>query len=310
MKDDRHHLLNGLHAWRDAHRDAARRSLQRRLQAPVLTMISIAVLGFILTLPAYLWILLDNARALSSHLDHEPRIALYLDAAEPERLDTLEAELARLETVDRWTRTDADTALAKYRASLSDPGLLEWLEENPLPHVLDIVPAEATPERVAALREQLAALAPEATLVSDDEWVRQLNSLHALGLRILGVVAVLLGLGALLVLALASAAELRERREEIAISRISGATHRFLRRPSLYGGIMTGLGGGILAAILLLTGIGISRAPLDAAASAFGLEFTLRVPGPEDLLALIAVGVLLGWAGARLGSSYALRDAP
>ncbi|MGM0553386.1 MAG: cell division protein FtsX [Pseudomonadota bacterium] len=307
---ERRDRLDGIHAWLDAHRDAARRSLQRRLQAPVLTLISIAVLGFILTLPAYLWVLLDNARALSAHLDHEPRIALYLDRAEPERLDALEARLAEMDSVRRWTRTDADAALANYRASLSDPTLLEWLDENPLPHVLDVVPASATPERVAALRERLAALAPEATLVSDDEWVRQLNSLHGLGLRILGVIAILLGLGAVLVLALASASELRERREEIAISRISGATHRFLRRPSLYGGLITGLGGGLVAVVLLLLGIGWSRAPLDATAAAFGLEFSLRLPGFGDLLALVAIAVILGWGGARLGSNYALRDAP
>ncbi|WP_018879341.1 MULTISPECIES: ABC transporter permease [unclassified Thioalkalivibrio] len=303
-------LLDTVPAWLEAHRDAARRSLQRRLQAPVLSLISIAVLGFILALPAYLWVLLDNARALSAHVNHEPRIALYLDAVEPDTVAALERHLETDARIERWTWIDADEALARYREGLSDPGLLDWLDDNPLPDVVDVLPATAEPETVAALRQALADTAPGATVVSDDEWVRQLNSLHQLGLRILAVVGALLGLGALLILALATASELRERREEIAISRISGATHRFLRRPSLYGGLITGLGGGIFAGLLLLVGIGLSRAPLEQAAAAFDLPFQLALPGGSHLLTLLLAGLLLGWLGARLGSGHALRDAP
>ncbi|WP_024327648.1 ABC transporter permease [Thioalkalivibrio sp. AKL19] len=303
-------MLDVVPAWLEAHRDAGRRSLQRRMQAPVLSLISIAVLGFILALPAYLWVLLDNARALSAHVDHDPRIALYLDGVEAATVADLERHLETDARVERWTWIDADDALATYREGMSDPGLLDWLDENPLPDVVDVVPATADPDTVAALREALAATAPDATVVSDDEWVRQLNSLHQLGLRILAVVGALLGLGALLILALATASELRERREEIAISRISGATHRFLRRPSLYGGLITGLGGGIFAGILLLIGIGLSRAPLEQAAAAFDLEFALGLPGASHLLTLLLAGLLLGWLGARLGSGHALRDAP
>ncbi|WP_018877209.1 ABC transporter permease [Thioalkalivibrio sp. ALE28] len=303
-------LLDTVPAWLEAHRDAARRSLQRRLQAPVLSLISIAVLGFILALPAYLWVLLDNARALSAHVDHEPRIALYLDAVEPDTVAALERHLETDARIERWTWIDADEALARYREGLSDPGLLDWLDDNPLPDVVDVLPATAEPETVAALRQALADTAPGATVVSDDEWVRQLNSLHQLGLRILAVVGALLGLGALLILALATASELRERREEIAISRISGASHRFLRRPSLYGGLITGLGGGVFAGLLLLVGIGLSRAPLEQAAAAFDLPFQLALPGGSHLLTLLLAGLLLGWLGARLGSGHALRDAP
>ncbi|WP_028485050.1 ABC transporter permease [Thioalkalivibrio sp. ALE17] len=303
-------LLDTVPAWLEAHRDAARRSLQRRLQAPVLSLISIAVLGFILALPAYLWVLLDNARALSAHVDHEPRIALYLDAVEPDTEAALERHLETDARIERWTWIDAEEALARYREGLSDPGLLDWLDDNPLPDVVDVLPATAEPETVAALRQALADTAPGATVVSDDEWVRQLNSLHQLGLRILAVVGALLGLGALLILALATASELRERREEIAISRISGATHRFLRRPSLYGGLITGLGGGVFAGLLLLVGIGLSRAPLEQAAAAFDLSFQLALPGGSHLLTLLLAGLLLGWLGARLGSGHALRDAP
>ncbi|PYG01511.1 cell division transport system permease protein [Thioalkalivibrio sp. ALE21] len=303
-------LRDRLGAWREAHADAARRSLARRLQAPVMSLISIAVLGFILALPAFLWVLLDNARALSAHVDHEPRIAVYLEAGESDALQEHARELERLADVGRVTAVPAERALEDYRADLADPALLDWMDGNPLPDTLDVVPERSDPETVTRLETALAERFPDATLVSDDEWVRQLNALYQLGTRVLTIVAGLLGLGALLVLALASASELRERREEITIARISGATHRFLRRPSLYGGVYGGLGGGLFAVLLLYLGTWLAREPLETAAGAFDIDYALRLPGPEVALGVVMAAVILGWAGARLGSGHALRDAP
>lgn len=297
-----------LEAWLYNHADAARRSFRRRVDAPGQTLIMIAVLGFILALPAYLWLLLDNARALSASIDHEPRIALYLDDADADALVDAAERVAALPGVARLTPIGADEALEEYRASLPDPALLDWLEGNPLPAIIEVVPLERTPEAVEALEARLAMLLPEAMSVSDHEWVRQLQALHTAGQRVLLVVAGLLALGVTLILSVAAASELRERHEEIAIARITGATDRFLRRPSLYGGLLLGLGGGVFSLLLLGAGVLLTRAPVEAAASVFGLPLVFAAPEARVGLILIGTGLVLGWIGARLGSGAALRD--
>lgn len=297
-----------LEAWLYNHADAARRSFRRRVDAPGQTLIMIAVLGFILALPAYLWLLLDNARALSTNIDHEPRIALYLDDADAEALADATLRIAALPGVGQVTPIGADEALEEYRASLPDPALLDWLEGNPLPAIIEVVPLERTPEAVEALEAHLALLLPEAMRVSDHEWVRQLQALHTAGQRVLLVVAGLLALGVTLILSVAAASELRERREEIAISRITGATDRFLRRPSLYGGLLLGLGGGLFSLVLLGAGVMLTRAPVEAAASVFGLPLVFAAPEARVGLILLGTGLVLGWIGARLGSGAALRE--
>jgi len=297
-----------LEAWLYNHADAARRSLWRRLHAPGQTLILVAVLGFILALPAYLWLLLDNARALSAGVDHEPRIALYLDDTGVETLTEAAARIDALPGVAGAVAIGADEALASYRVSLPDPALLDWLEDNPLPSIIEVLPLERSPEAVAALEQQLATLLPEATIVSDHEWVRQLEALHTAGLRVLLVIGTLLGLGITLILAVASATELRERREEISISRITGATDRFLRRPSLYGGLLLGLGGALFSLILLWAGVLLTREPVEEAAAVFGLPFAFAGPEARIGLMLIGAGLMLGWIGGRLGSTAALRD--
>ncbi len=297
-----------LEAWLSNHADAALRSFRRRVDAPGQTLILIAVLGFILALPAYLWLLLDNARALSTSIDHEPRIALYLDDADAEALADATLRIAALPGVGQVTPIAADEALEEYRASLPDPALLDWLEGNPLPAIIEVVPLERTPAAVAALEARLALLLPEAMRVSDHEWVRQLQALHTAGQRVLLVVAGLLALGVTLILSVAAASELRERREEIAISRITGATDRFLRRPSLYGGLLLGLGGGFFSLVLLGAGVMLTRAPVEAAASMFGLPLVFAAPEARVGLILLGTGLVLGWIGARLGSGAALRE--
>ncbi|AGA31917.1 Cell division protein FtsX [Thioalkalivibrio nitratireducens DSM 14787] len=308
MKKDGSERAGCLEAWLHNHADAAVRSFRRRLAAPGQTLIMIAVLGFILALPAYLWLLLENARALSSDIDHEPRIALYLDDITAEELAATVERVGALDGIARVDATGADQALDAYRASLPDPALLDWLDENPLPAIVEVVPLQHTPEAVQALESRLTDLLPRATLISDHEWVRQLDALHGAGLRILMVIAGLLALGITLILAVASAAELRERREEISISRITGATDRFLRRPSLYGGLMIGLGGGLVSYGLLWIGVGLTRLPVEEAAAVFGLPLVFVGPRLQLALLLATSGVLLGWLGARLGSGAALRD--
>lgn len=297
-----------LEAWLYNHADAARRSLGRRLHAPGQTLILVAVLAFILALPAYLWLLLDNARSLSAHVDHEPRISLYLDGADSDSLNAAAARVDALPGVAAVLSIDAEEALATYRTSLPDPALLDWLDDNPLPAIIEVLPLDRSPEAVAALVHSLGILLPESTILSDHEWVRQLEALHAAGLRVLFVISALLALGITLILAVASAAELRERREEIAISRITGATDRFLRRPSLYGGLFLGLGGGLFSLFLLWIGVSLTRGPVEGVAMVFGLPFAFRGPEVHVGLLLIGAGLLLGWIGSRLGSASALRD--
>ncbi|AHE99621.1 cell division protein FtsX [Thioalkalivibrio paradoxus] len=308
MKKDGSERAGCFEAWLHNHADAAIRSSRRRLSAPVQTLIMIAVLGFILALPAYLWLLLENARALSADLDHEPRIALYLDDVGAAELAAKVEQVGDLEGIAQVDATGADQALDAYRASLPDPALLDWLDANPLPAIIEVVPLQHTPEAVQALETRLAERLPDAMLISDHEWVRQLEALHGAGLRILLVIAGLLGLGITLILAVASAAELRERREEISISRITGATDRFLRRPSLYGGLTIGLGGGLFSYALLWIGVGLTRLPVEEAAGVFGLPLVFVGPQLQLAALLTGAGALLGWLGARLGSGAALHD--
>lgn len=307
MKRDPGERAGCVEAWAHNHRDAAWRSLRRRLMAPGQSILMVAVLGLVLALPTYLWVILDDLRGVTAELDHQPRIALYLDGLVASEVEAIAAELGQMADVRTVSAQTAEQALRQYRGQLPDPGLLDWLDDNPLPAAFDILPLVQEPLQVRALSARVQTRYPQGTVISDDVWVQQVHALHQAGVRILLVLAALLGLGIVFTLAIATTAELNERQEELAIAQMMGATDRFLRRPSLYSGFWIGLGGGMVAALLLYLGLQSSAAAIEQAALTLGVD--LQITGPDWRLGISVLlsGLALAWLGARIGSALALR---
>jgi len=78
-------------------------------------------------------------------------------------------------------------------------------------------------------------------------------------------------------------------REEIAVSKLLGATDNFIHRPFYYTGAMLGLAAGVVA----LAAVALSLQPLNTAvgefAQLYGSTFTLGVLGPLESAGLLAI---------------------
>jgi cell division transport system permease protein len=297
----------GLVAWLDEHQRAFMRSLRRRLRAPLATLLLVTGVGLLLAIPGYLWVVLDSGRALSAELDHEPRISLYFEVIDPESLRRIATVLSDDPAIARARFQHADSVLAAYRDQLPDPGWLDWLDVNPLPSVLEIVPQDLAPEAVQILESMLKSRFPEAVMVTDVDWLLRLRALHRAGLQVFLVLSALLIAALITVLAITTVSDLVSRRQEISVARIMGATDRFLRRPSLYDGFLAGISSGFVGFWLLLAGVAVIREPIDAMAETFGWGFVLMPPGAEVLAVLLLIGGVAGWLGARIGSDMVLR---
>src|SRR5690606_19295051 len=144
----------------------------------------------------------------------------------------------------------------------------------------------------------------------DALWRERLAAWLGLGARLAWVVALLLGLGALLVVRNTVRLDIQGRAEEIAILQLLGATDRFVRRPFLYLGAWYGLFAGVLALALLVAAVLALRGPVAALAGSYG---DVAPPLPASLAAgaaaLLALATLLGWLGAWLAAGHHLRQA-
>jgi len=131
-------------------------------------------------------------------------------------------------------------------------------------------------------------------------WVKRLFQFMELGQRLVWALAALLGLAVLLIIGNTIRLAIENRRDEIRVVKLVGGTDAFVRRPFLYTGIWFGLGGGIIAWILLNIGLFWLSGPVEQLINLYGSEFSLKGLSFSDSLLLILDGVILGWLGAWL----------
>ncbi|MBY4598981.1 permease-like cell division protein FtsX [bacterium BD-1] len=295
-----------LRAWREQHLYSLVSSLGRLLQRPVATGLTIGVMAVAIALPLGLALALGNLERFSGSVSESREIGVFLKAEVAEgRPAALAEELRARPDVAGVTVRTPEEGLEEFRAMSDLAGALDVLEDNPLPYVLVVQPAAGDDGN--ALAEALRAL-PEADVVQHDAaWRQRLSAWLAFGERVVQVVAVLLGLGVLLVVGNTVRLDIGARSEEIAVLQHLGATDGFVRRPFLYLGAWYGLAAGLLALALLLVAGLLLQGRLSALVASYGSEFALSGPGWRGTLALLAGAAAMGWLGAWLATGHHLR---
>ena len=295
---------SGLGAWTDHHGYSFMASLGRMLGKPWATVLTVGVMAVALALPLGLWLVLANVARLSGEVQQSREISVFLQhGIGVEQARTLADELRARDDVASVELRTPEQGLAQLRdAGLGDA--IDALDDNPLPSVLVVRPAGDE----ALLADTLSAL-PEAALVQHDAaWRQRLDGWLRFGNRVALVLALLLGLGALLVVGNTVRLDIQSRREEIGVLQHLGATDGFIRRPFLYLGAWYGLAAGTIAIALLTLAALALRAPIAELAASYGSNFALGGFDLSTALAVIAGAALLGWLGAGIVTGHYLRQ--
>lgn len=160
--------------------------------------------------------------------------------------------------------------------------------------------AAAAQEKLAV---QIRALPKVDHVQIDSSWVRRMEALvHFLRLG-LSILAGALAIAVVAVIFNTIRLQVLTQREEIEVTRLIGATNRFIRRPFYYMGALQGVSGGLLALGLVT----LALLPLNAAvgdfARLYASDFLFHLlPWPE-LLVFLGMTAALGWLGAMLSVS-------
>jgi len=293
--------------WWHHHLHSVVFSLGRAWRKPWATLLTVVVMALALALPLGLSIALDNLKHFTGSVQQSRDINLFLktelDAA---AVQALADELrAREDVAAVQLRTPAE-GLAELRDNAGLGEAIDALDANPLPSLLVLTPArQADDARLARALESL----PQADLVQHDAlWRTRLDAWLAFGARLVQVLSVLLGLGAVLVVGNTVRLDIQARREEIGVLQLLGASDGFIRRPFLYLGAWYGLGAGLVALGLLAAAGAALAAPLARLSQSYASPFVLK---GLDLLhssvVLLAI-VLAGWLGAWLVTGHFLRQ--
>lgn len=298
-----------LEVWLLRHMQVLMACLGDMARVPLATLLTMAVIGITLSLPAGLYVLLGNLHTLAGRLDQPARLTVYLKAEVGDAPAlTLSRRLSEADPAGRVELKTRAEALAEFKRHSGLGQALALLEENPLPAVLTLLPSDTATERLEAQATGLRKL-PEVDHVELDlEWLRRLRAILDLASRGLSLVATLLASAALLIVGNTIRLAVLSRRAEIEIMKLVGATDAFIRRPFLYTGLLYGLGGALVAAAVVETGRLVMAPAARTLAGLYGSGLEIQGLGAVTFLALLTLGGLLGWLGARLTVAYHLRD--
>lgn len=299
-----------LHAWLQHHHASARDSLQRQIRAPFQYVLTAAVIGITLALPALFALAINNFQLLGEQWHGNPRLSVFLDRKISSNDSTaLQKQLQQHQSVKSITLITPEQGLASFEKSAHLSNTLALLDENPLPPLLVIeLQAETTPETVQDFQKQWQKLPHIDSVQADFSWLKKLFHLMQLGKRIAWGLAVLLGIGALLSVGNTVRLALENRRTEIVVAKLVGATDAFVRRPFLYSGFWFGFSGGCMAIIFVAAGYYSIIEPVTTLAALYQSSFVLQGPTVFTVFGLLLAGIVIGVLGAWLTVGNHLRE--
>lgn len=267
---------------------------------PVGMLLTAFVIGITLALPAGLHTLLRNLDSLSGGLQGSLRASLFLkDSVDAERGAALSQSLGRRAGVSEVRYVSRDKALEEFRRYSGFGDALDALKDNPLPAVIIVTPDSRAPKaQIDALLKDLAALPEVEQAKLDRQWLERLYAIVDIVKRAVVMIAGLLALTVLVVIGNTVRLDIEGRREEIAVLKLIGASHAFIRRPFLYSGLWYGLAGAAIACALVEAGVLALEAPAQRLAGLYDTSAHLQGLSSEALAAVVVAGILLGWIGA------------
>jgi cell division transport system permease protein len=303
-------LTGAAATWFERHAQTLVGSLGRLARQPLATVLTIVVIGIALALPAALYLVVANARAVTAGLGDTVQLSVYLRlATTAEQARKVARAIKARDEVREAVLVSPDEGLIEFRKLSGIGEALEALGENPLPWVIKLRPAEGedSASAVEALADDLRKL-PEVELVeADAAWVRRLHAILDALRQIVVLAACVLALGVLAIVGNTIRLEINGRRAEIEVTKLVGGSNAFVRRPFLYSGFWQGLAGGLLAVALIGIGLFVLKAPIARVAAAYGAKFALAGLAAREHFAVIGGGAILGLLGAWLAATFHLR---
>ena len=286
-------------------------SLGRIVNQPFATLMTMGVVAVAIALPLLLSLFLSNLSAATGNWNDAFDLSVYMNKkASAARAASVAKQLRQRGDVATVRVITADQALAQFRNDSGFGKALDALSDNPLPDTLIVTPtlAASTPQGTDALKQAIATIADVQAVQLDTEWVKRLHAMLDILRRVVLLTAGLLGAGVVLIVGNTIRLDILNRRQEIEVMKLVGASDGFARRPFLYSGIWYGLGGGLIALILVAVAAVILAKPVDSLARLYGSQFRLRGLGFTTTAGVLALAVGLSWLGSWLAATRHIRS--
>ncbi len=295
-----------LRSWMRHHRNTASGTVNELVGSWITTLMTSLVIGIALALPGILFLIVSNLMAVSADWQGGPRLSVYFD--QPSEMNARAAELRQWPEIISVEVITPNQAIDEFQQISGFGDVLNSLDRNPLPGVLVVAPGSGEPAQIRLLSERLAEVEGVTSVSSDIAWIERLYAMLTIGERLVMAMSLVLALGVCLIVGNTIRLAIESRRAEIEVVKLVGGTDAFVRRPFLYLGLWFGLGGGILAWLLIEFSLIFISGPVAQLASSYNSDFVMTGLGFSGSMLLLLGGMLLGVVGSGLAVSRHLGE--
>ncbi len=286
-------------------------SLGRIIRTPFTSLMTVLVLAVTLTLAGGFYLMVKNVQQLSGNLETSHQLSVFL---KPEASDQQGRALAN--KIGQWSAVDSvaligkEQAMREFKRYSGFGDALNALAHNPLPVVIQVMPKdEASNEQtINQLIARLEDFRQVDFVQMDMLWLKRLQSILQLLGRGVMVLNGLLAIAVLFITGNTIRLELQNRREEVLIAKLVGATHAFVQRPFIYTGFWLGFFAGLLAWVMISIILWFLSGPVENIAALYAGQFELLFLSFTETLLLWSLAALLGVFGAWGVLHYQLRQ--
>ena len=269
---------------------------------PFNSLITVMTIGITLFLPYVAWLLLHNLNMVLPPIQQEAEISLFLakDSSQ-KKVTALMNTLEKRDDIYQVRYISPAQALQEFQENDGMEELLSSLDDNPLPPVMIVLPAVAgtSDSMINELVTELGSLPLVESAQYDQGWVQRLRGLMLIATRIVWLLSGILVFAVVLIVGGVIRSAIQNRREEIIVTKMVGASDAYVRLPFLYTGFFHGIGGGIIAWLLSVLLFFLLERPVSNFVILYASDFSLSGGGLLYLVLLITIGSLLGIIGAR-----------
>lgn len=290
-------FFDKLHAYRDHHAHAFFSSLGRLVATPFSSLMTIAVLAISISLACGFYIMVLNVQQLSANLESSNQISLFLkDSTGNADAADLASTIRKNPSVQKVTVISKEQALTEFKTYSGFGAAIEVLDKNPLPIVIQVLPKNALQDKQAVenLFKELEKAKEVDYAQLDMQWVERLQSIVEVVRLGMALFSIMVGVGIVFIIGNTIRLELQNRKDEVMIAKLVGATNAFIGRPFLYTGFWIGFISGVSAWFIVAILMLILRQPVEKLSGLYEGDLHLIFLSVAETMALLAISSFLG----------------
>lgn len=286
-------------------------SLGEMWRTPGASLLTMFVLGLSLTLPSTLYLIVKNVQTVSDGFNEAAEISLFVKAdATAQETQSLVKRLALFDEINSVRHINKEAALKEFKQVSGFAQALDYLDENPLPDVIVVTPTSRY--RAPALAKQLLVKLQNEREVEygklDIQWLERLDALLSLLKESVVTIGVLLLSAVMLIIGNTIRLSIMDKRSEIQVMKLVGATNGFIQAPFLWTGIWYGVVGGIIALIANLLMMWWLESAVATVTGLYQSDFTLQSLDVDEFAILVGLAIVLGFVGSYLSVRRHIND--